>query len=122
MGDIFERLCPHYMLYGMSYKEYWYGDPWSLKAYKTAYLLRQRQENTMLWLQGAYTLDAFSTVIANSFSKKGTPPKKYMEKPLDIFPKTKAEEEAEMEQKQKELIQKLTAWKKTFDASKKQNT
>ena len=116
MSEIFERLCPRYMMYGMTYEQYWYGDPWSLKAYREAYNLRNRRENEMHWIEGIYTLNALSVVIGNAFSKKGTPPRKYPEKPLDIFPKTAEEEAAEMERKQRELIMKLSAWKKAFDA------
>lgn len=120
MSEIFERLCPYYMSYGMTYDEYWHGDPWSLRHYKTAYNLRNRHENEMLWLQWLYSLNALSVVIGNAFSKKGTPPRKYVEAPFDVFPKTEAEEAAEMEKKQKELIAKLSAWKTLFDANKKQ--
>lgn len=119
MSEVFERLCPRYMSYGMTYNQYWHGDPWSLKSYREAYFLRNRHENEMMWIQGLYTLNALSVVIGNAFSKKGTPPRKYLEKPLDIFPKTEAEEEAEMEQKQRELIAKLSAWKTVFDMAKK---
>lgn len=120
MSEIFERLCPYYMSYGMTYDQYWHGDPWSMKAYKDAYNLRNRHENEMLYINGIYILNALSVVIGNAFSKKGTPPRKYLEKPLDVFPKTDAEIAAEEEQKQKDLIAKLSAWKTLFDASKNQ--
>lgn len=119
MSEVFERLCPYYITYGMTYESYWNGDPWSLKAYKEADMMRNRQANVMQWLQGLYNSNAVLTAIANAFRKKGSPPVKYLEKPLDIFPKTEAEEKAEMEQKQNELIQKLSAWKKIFDAAQK---
>ena len=120
MSEVFERLCPYYMTYGMTYEEYWNGDPWSLKAYKEADMLRNRQANMMQWLMGIYANNAVSVAIANAFRKKGTPPIKYLEQPLDIFPKTEAEEQAEQERKQQELIQKLTAWEKMFNAAQKQ--
>ena len=103
----------------MSFEEYWHGDPWNMKAYRTAYDLRNRQQNMMLWLQGVYFHNAVSTSLYNAFRKKGAAPVKYLEKPLDIFPKTELEEKAEMERKQRELILKLTAWKKAFDAAQK---
>ena len=115
MSEVFERLCPIYMSYGMSHQEYWYGDPWNMKAYKEAHMLRMREENYFSWLRGTYNYMAVQLAIANSFSKPGTPPKKYVEKPFEIFPKTEAEEKAEQEQKQRELIRKLSAWKKMFD-------
>lgn len=120
MSEIFERLCPYYMSYGMTYDQYWHGDPWSLKAYKDAYNLRNRHQNEMFWINGIYTLNALAVVIGNAFGKKGSPPRKYLEKPLDIFPKTEMEEKAEMEKKQRELIAKLGAWKTLFDAAHKE--
>ena len=119
MSEIFERLCPYYMSYGMTYDQYWYGDPWALKAYRDAKHLRDRHENEMMWLNGFYTLNALSVVIGNAFAKKGSAPRKYLEKALDVFPKTEAEEAAEQEQKQKALIMGLSAWKTQFDAAKK---
>lgn len=118
MSEIFERICPYYMMYGMSYEEYWHGDPWCMKAYHESYLLKQEQQNTMLWLQGIYFADAFGITLANAFSKKGSPPRKYMEKPIDIFPKTKAEEERDLADKQEKLIAGLTAWKRMAEAKK----
>ena len=120
MTEVFERLCPYYMTYGMTYHQYWHGDPWAMKAYKQAYMLWRKQENEMLWLGGAYFMNAFSVVLGNAFSKKGTPPRKYLEQPLDVFPKTEAEEMAEQEAKQRKLIAGLTAWKQMFDAAKKE--
>lgn len=117
MTETFERLCPYYMLYGMTYEQYWYGDPWAMKAYKEAFNLRNRHENEMMWLQGLYFCQATSVVLCNAFSKKGTPPKKYLKEPLDIFPKSEAEEAAEMEKKQRKLIAGLSAWQKLFEAS-----
>lgn len=119
MSEVFERLCPYYLMYGMTYDQYWHGDPWSLKAYKEAYFLQQRSANEMAWLSGAYVMNAVSVVIGNAFSKKGTPPKRYLEKPLDVFPKTEAEMKAEEEEKQRKLIQGLTAWKAMFEAAHK---
>lgn len=120
MSETFERLCPYYMMYGMTYDEYWYGDPWALKKYKEAFNLRNRHQNEMLWLQGLYFCNALNVVLANAFSKKGTPPRKYLQEPLDIFPKSEAEEAAEMERKQRKLIAGLTAWQKMFEAGEKQ--
>ena len=119
MSEIFERLCPVYMSYGMTYEQYWYGDPWSLRAYKDAHMLRRKERNLFSWLDGLYTYSALNTVLANAFASKGTPPRKYLEQPLDIFPKTEAEEQAEQERKRRELVLKLTAWKKMFDNAKK---
>ena len=117
MSEVFERLCPYYLMYGMTYDQYWFGDPWQMRAYKESYMLRNKRENEMAWVQGIYFTNALGVVISNAFSKKGTPPKKYLSEPLDIFPKTEAEEKAAEEEKQRKLIAGLGAWKRMFDAS-----
>lgn len=120
MSEVFERLCPYYMMYGMTYEQYWYGDPWQMKPYREAHMLRNRHENEIAWVHGLYFCNALGVVLSNAFSKKGTPPKKYFEEPLDIFPKTEAEEKAAEEEKQNKLIAGLGAWKRMFESAKEQ--
>ena len=100
------------MLYGMSYEEYWFGDPWMARAYAQYNLLKRRQRNEELWLEGIYIMDAFQTVLGNAFGKKKL---KYMEKPLDIFEKTEAEKQAEIRAERQKLINFLNGLKKSAD-------
>ena len=120
MGEVFDKLCPYYIQYGMTYDQYWHGDPWALRAYKQAYLMKRKSENFLGWLNGIYTQRALAVVIHNAFSRSGTPPLKYYEEPLDIFPKTEAEKQADMEKKQDALIAGLGAWKDMWDSNHKQ--
>ena len=89
------------MLYGMSYDEYWFGDPWIVRAYAQYHLLKRRQRNEELWLEGIYMAHAFQTVLGNAFGKRNL---KYLEKPLDIFEKTEAEKQQEIRQERQKLI------------------
>lgn len=118
VSEIFDMYCPYYILYGMTWEQYWYGDPWALKAYKDAYNLKRRTANEEMWLQGAYTYHAFATVLGNAFAKKGSKPRKYLEKPLDIFPKTEAEMEAEARKEREKIIKALTKWEKDWNKRK----
>ena len=115
MSELFDKYCPVYMAYGMTYDEYWHGDPRMVEAFREAHLLRLKEQNMMAYYSGVYTYRAFETVLANAFSKPGTPPHKYLEKPLDIFPKTKEEQEAEEEQELQRLVASLNSWKKAWD-------
>lgn len=115
LEEIFDRLCPYYLMYGMTYDEYWHGDPWAAKAYREAFEEKQKHENLMLWLQGMYVFHGFEVCMANSFSKKGTPPQKYPEKPYDIFPKTEAEKQADAEKNNQQLADMLTQWGKRWN-------
>jgi hypothetical protein len=100
------------MLYGMTYEQYWFGDPWMTRAYAQYYLLKRRARNEELWLQGIYNANAFQTVLGNAFGKKNL---KYLEKPLEIFEKTEAEKEQEARDERNKLINWLNALKKSAD-------
>ena len=85
----------------MSAEEYWHGDPWLVRAYAQAYLLRRKVENEQAWIQGAYIANAVTVAIANTFGKKRID---YLKKPLEIFPKTEAEKKAEIREEKRKLI------------------
>lgn len=90
----------------MTWEQYWFGDPWIARDYANAYILRRRAENEKLWLEGVYFNHALASVIGTAFGKKKI---KYLEAPLDIFPKTEAEKEQEKREKRNQLIQMLNA-------------
>ena len=96
------------MAYGMTYEQFWYGDPWMAKAYARAYLLKKRVMNEELWLQGVYMTHALSSVIGTAFGKKKID---YINEPLDIFPKTEREKEQEILEERRKLIENLSRWK-----------
>lgn len=100
----------------MTYEQYWYGDPWMTRAYAQAYLLKRKIENENAWILGAYMANAFGTVVSNSFGGKRN---KYLEKPLDIFPKTEAEKQAEIREERRKLITWLNGMKKAAKKKKK---
>ena len=100
------------MLYGMTYEQFWFGDPWMVRAYAQAYLLKRRAKNEELWLEGIYMTNAFQVVLGNAFGKKKL---KYLEKPLDIFEKTEAEKEREVRAERQKLINWLNKLKKSAD-------
>lgn len=98
IGDMLDKICPYYMMIGVSYDEFWNGDYTHLKYYVERYNLEIERRNQELWLQGLYFYDALTTVISNALAKKGSGQKKYPEKPYRITEKT---EEEKKEEKQK---------------------
>lgn len=92
------------MSMGMSYNEYWYGEPGMAGDYRRAYNLMRQRKSDEMWLMGLYVYDALSVAISNAFSKKGTRPKKYLEEPLRITPLTKEEREIKAEQERQKTI------------------
>lgn len=112
---MFDDLCPVYMVYGMSYDEFWYGKPELAVAYRKAHRLRIEQTNQQLWLQGLYVFNAVSVAIGNALSKHK---QKYIQEPIQIFPPTEDEKQAKAEETRRKLVEKLNAWKDAFDKAK----
>lgn len=99
LSEIFEECCPVYMGYGMTYDEYWYGDPWRTKFYREAYEIQMKRKDEELWIQGMYIYEALCDVspILHAFSKSGTKPLPYPDKPYHL----KNEEYMSEEEKKK---------------------
>ena len=103
------------MLCGMSYDEFWYGDPFRAVTYRAAHRLRIEQANQQLWLQGLYVHNAVAVAINNAFSKQK---QKYIAEPIQIFKPTEDEQKAKIEETRRKLVEKLNAWKDQFDQAK----
>ena len=107
LTEIFEKQCPIYMSYGMTYDEYWYGDAYRTKFYRECHAIKVRQKDEELWMQGMYVYEALCKVspVLHAFSKKGTQPLQYSLKPyLSEIDKYKKEQDKEQEKKNDELI------------------
>lgn len=86
------------------------------EAYREAHILRRRMINEELWLTGMYNQSAFGSVVGSAFGKRKID---YVEKPFDIFPKTKLEKQEEKRKEKMKLIAILNSWKASWDAMKK---
>ena len=100
------------MAYGMTWEQFWFGDPWMARAYAQSYLLKRKIRNEEMWINGIYIANAFQTVLGNAFGKRQL---KYMEKPLDIYGKTEAEKKREVRNERQKLINGLNKLKKSAD-------
>lgn len=104
---IFEDLCPVYMSYGMSYDEYWHGEAYRTKFYRETHELEVKHKDEEFWMQGMYIYDAICRVapILHAFSKSGTKPLPYIEKPyLSELTKEMTKEEKEQQIENERLI------------------
>ena len=113
--EVFEESFHFYLAIGMSYAEYWEGDPKLAQYYRKAYLLRQEEMNNNAWLQGMYIYDAVSTALHNALrgmGKNPPPTKDYAKKPYDIFKKEKTPEEKALEVEKEQ--EKAAAWMEKF--------
>lgn len=115
LTELFEKLCPIYMSYGMSYDEYWHGDAYVVKFYKEAHRLKLQAQDENNWMQGMYVYEAIldCSPILHAFSKKGTKPLQYCEKPYladRLKEKTKEEIEQEKENERLKFIIQMNNW------------
>ena len=100
LTEIFEEQCPIYMGYGMSFDEFWYDTPYKTKFYREAYRIQMKRKDEEFWMQGMYIYEALCDVspILHAFSKSGTKPLPYRDKPFMY------DAEKEMTEEEKEKI------------------
>lgn len=121
LSAFFEEMCPIYMSYGMSYDEFWYKSPYRAKFYIDAYKRKIKQQDEYMWMQGMYIYEALCKVspILHAFSKKGTKPLPYSEKPyLYNNESLETEKEKEQQKKNEQLLIKLHFKKWVKDTQK----
>lgn len=123
----FEELCPIYMSYGMTYDEFWYKSPYRTKFYLDSHKLKVKQRDEEMWMQGMYIYEALCDVspILHAFSKKGTKPLRYSEKPyMSSTSVANTEKDKEQEIKNAQMIARIhfenwaRATKKHFENKK----
>ena len=104
-------MCPYYMMYGMTYDEFWYESLDRLEAYWQKHQYEIEAKNQELWLQGLYNRAA----VASALNKKN----KYPDKPQRITELSKAEQEAENRRKVEELREMLLTRKRRWQEKQK---
>lgn len=107
------------MVMGMSYAEYWDASPYLVISYRKAYRLKRKEENEKAWIMGAYVYDAVASVMANVFRKRGGKRANYIEKPFEIFPLTKREQEIKERMEMDRLGKQLESMVRSQQAKKK---
>ena len=125
---LFERMCPIYMSYGMSFNEFWYGDAGIVVMYRETNKLKLKRQDENNWMIGMYVYEAIldCSPILHPFSKRGTKPLPYAEKPylmdkLDEQIKTEEQRKAEEEQmKENERLKFMVQMNNWFRATSKQ--
>lgn len=97
----FNEVFPYYLSIGMTYEQFWYGDPWLAKYYRQAHELKVERKNQELWLQGLYVYEAICDVapILHAMAKKGTKARPYPEQPYAITEKQRRREAEEKERR-----------------------
>lgn len=104
----FNKCCPFYISIGMTYEQFWYGDPTMTKDYLEAYKLKEEREVEKMkwatWEQGLYVYEAICDVspVLRAFSK-ATKPLPYPEKPYGLEEKGKQDEEKEEIERERDM-------------------
>ena len=95
---------PYYLSIGMSFDQYWEGDPSLVKYYRKADELRRKRRNEELWLQGMYIYEALCDVspVLNAFAKRGTKPRPYSDHPYALTVKERDDERVLVEKRERE--------------------
>lgn len=121
--DVFEQACPHYLVYGMTYHQFWDGDVRAHKQYKAAHKLKTSEQNTMAWLQGRYFYDALCAVspILRAFSKARRP-QNYTKEPYDLDEDDRRQREEREERKRYERMkEKIALFADEYNKSRHKN-
>lgn len=88
------------MASGMTYDEFWFGDPTLVYWYRRKRDAEDRRENERAWLYGQYHYIGVATALTNAFRGKGKPPVDYPKQPFEL----KAVTETEKEYRQKKAL------------------
>lgn len=104
--EVFQSAFPFYLSIGMTYEQFWEGQPSLTVDYRKANELKQKRQNLEAWLQGFYVYNAIGAFaeILPAFPKKGAKIQPYMEEPLPI---TEAESRERAERKQREKMERI---------------
>ena len=112
----FEKACPMYMLWGMTYEQFWDGDVKAHKCFRKAAKLRRKQENENMWMQGAYIYEALCAASSLCRGMKPSRPQKYRDAPYDIFEEDrKRREEEERKAQYERMREKVAVFAKAFN-------
>ena len=115
--NILDVLFPHYFAMGMSYEEYWHGNPYLAELYRKKQEIEWKKKNEELWLQGKYMHDGFMIALDNMFKQKNDPVMKYLEEP---YPLTEEDGEAFVERKNERAAQKTKEYFEQFKQQTKE--
>lgn len=81
------------MAIGMTYEQYWYGDPLMVRDFYKAWKIRQQQINEQAWLNGVYFMKALEATVGNAMRKQGSQAIEYPSKPLELYKQEETEEQ-----------------------------
>lgn len=100
------------MAIGMSYDQYWYGDPLMVRAFYKADKIRQERVDEEAWAHGLYVLGALNASVGNMFKKPGQTPIEYPSEPFSLTKRKEKQKKTEEQQEQEATW--ALAWMSSF--------
>lgn len=100
------------MAIGMTYEQYWYGDPLMVRAFCKADKLRRERADEEAWEHGLYVLSALNATVGNMFKKQGQTPFEYPSEPFSLTIKKEKAKKTEEDEEKEALWAK--AWMSSF--------
>lgn len=118
LAELFREVFPYYLAMGMTYDEFWYGNPSLVCDYRKAWEIKKQNEEWARWRQGAYIYDALLKVapVLRPFTKGKVEAGKYPEEP---WPMTEKEARDREEQRRQENFRRF---RKMLEKESKQTT
>ena len=92
----FERVCPYYIAFGMTYEQFWDGDIEIATMYRKAHEIKLDEANSLAWLQGSYVYQAVGALapVLKAFCKGKAQP--YLKEPYGKSQKKEIVSEIEL--------------------------
>ena len=100
-SEQFYEVFPYYLAIGMTYEQFWDGDPTLVKYYRKSAEIKRDMTNQELWLQGLYVYEALCNVspLLHAFARKGAKAHPYPSQPYAVSEKQRKIDEEERERK-----------------------
>ena len=92
------------MAMGMTYEQYWFGDPLMVRAFYKAEKIKHRLINEQAWLYGAYVYRALDATVGNMSRKKGATPAEYPKEPINLKGDAEEDDLTKQEREDQEAV------------------
>lgn len=100
----FEEHLPYFLMCGMTYEQFYYGDVELCRYYRKADEMRRKRKNEELWLQGLYIYEAINDVAPALRAMGAENAKSYSSEP---YPLTEQEQEERRKRDEKAKFEKI---------------
>lgn len=116
---ILAEWLPYALSIGVEESRFWTLNPRLLQPYIKAYRIKKREENSMLYVQGRYFLDALLCSVGNMFKSKTSKPFEYPKEPYSLFEEKIQLSEDEIKKQREQFVMSLKVMQSNFNRNHK---